>query len=83
MEMTNEVSFLPCLSFHSFSSVLFSELFDFVFDLESCEPLMVKHLSDLASIEPEMGSWEVHQTDDTHEQNKPRVVTLTLLFERL
>ena len=55
--------------------------FDCVLQLECSEPLMIKHFTNFASVETEMCVAEMGEGYDTHEDDKPRVVTLALSFK--
>lgn len=58
-----------------------AQLPDFVFQLVRGQPLVVKHLADLAPVEPEVRVAEVREPHDREEQDQIRVVQLTLRFE--
>ena len=40
---------------------------DSVFELESSEPLMIKHFTNFASVEAEVRMWEVHKRYNSNE----------------
>ena len=61
--------------------MLLARCFDFVFDLERSQPLMVQDFAGLAFVELEVRMTEVNKADTCDEQQQPWVVTLTLRLE--
>ena len=54
---------------------------DCVLQLEGSESLMIQYFTNFASVETEMSVAEMGKGYDAHEDEKPRVVTLTLCFK--